>query len=178
MALGHIHKPQKISDQSYYSGSPIPLRFSETKSKSVIIIELKNGKMNSELLSIPLSRALHILKVSESDWKAKMAALEAKTPLTSMVEVQITLTAPRVGLIDEIKDQLEKQGMELLSYLPFYSQAERSEKRHEKLFELSPLELFEEFYKTKYPDSPEVPHELKDDFKNLLEKARHATSQT
>lgn len=178
VALGHIHKPQKISDRSFYSGSPIPLRFSETKPKSVIIIEQKNGKMETEVLSIPLSRSLQILKVTETDWTAKIKNLETTSPLTPMVEVQITLSAPQVGLIDEIKSELEKKGMELLSYLPFYNNEERSEKRHERLFELSPLELFEEFYKTKYPDSPEVPSELKADFKNLLEKAKNATSQT
>lgn len=31
VALGHLHKPQKVSEKIYYSGSPMPYSFSETK---------------------------------------------------------------------------------------------------------------------------------------------------
>ena len=38
-ALGHIHKPQKIAKNIYYSGSPVPLSFGETEEKRVLIID-------------------------------------------------------------------------------------------------------------------------------------------
>ena len=41
-ALGHIHKPQKISKNTRYSGSPIPLSFSETEEKEVLVIDTDN----------------------------------------------------------------------------------------------------------------------------------------
>lgn len=175
VALGHIHKPQKIGASAFYSGSPIPMRFSETHPKSVMIVEVKGSKLTFESLPIPLSRALHIVKANDVNWREKIQGLQNKTELTPMVEVQMTLSEPKIGLIDEIKDLLSSKEMELLSYLPFYSNTEKKEKKNERLFELSPLEVFTEFYAHKYPDAPEVPEELKEDFKELIQKVNHAT---
>lgn len=174
VALGHIHKPQKISGTCFYSGSPIPLRFSETAKKSVVIIDENDGGLKSGIKEIPVFRDLFILKVNEKDYALKINELASKSPLKPMVEVQIELTQPRSGLVEEIKNLLEQKGMELLSYLPFYEAKEKTEKKNEKLFELSPLELFEEFYLTKYPESEGVPDDLKADFKALLEKVKNA----
>jgi hypothetical protein len=43
---------------------------------------------------------------------------------------------------------------------------------------LTPLEVFHEFYKFKYPNAPEVPQELNEDFKELIQKVSHASDQT
>jgi hypothetical protein len=95
-----------------------------------------------------------------------------------MVEVQIELLAPQIGLIDEIKTILNEKGMELLSYLPLFGKGEKKEHRSDKLFELSAAELFQEFYKTKFPQAQEMPDELRLDFAELLEKVRHASDKT
>lgn len=174
VALGHIHKPQKVGKKSYYSGSPIPMRFSETQRKSVMIIEVKNAELEIKTHLIPVFRDLFIIKADESNYLAKLKELKPTTELKGMVEVQLNLAAPRIGLIDEIKEVLEKKGLELLSFLPFYTAKEDGPRRHEKLFELSPLELFQEFYATKFPEEKEVPEELKADFVELLEKVKHA----
>jgi hypothetical protein len=58
-----------------------------------------------------------------------------------------------------------------------YGPTEAKRKKKENLFELSPVELFSEFYATKYPGSPEVPDEIKNDFKELLLKVKHASHQ-
>lgn len=176
VALGHIHKPQKISEQSYYSGSPIPMRFSETLKKSVIIGECHENKIITKIVSLPVFRNLFILKTNEKDYKQDIEALTQTSPLMPMVEIQMELKSPRVGLIDELKALLLKKKMELLSYMPLYEARETKEKRSDKLFELSAVELFEEFYQTKYPESSGVPEDLKADFKALLQKVKDATS--
>jgi exonuclease SbcD len=178
VALGHIHKPQKIGKNAYYSGSPIPMRFSETHQKSLLMLDLKDGKIEIQKIEIPLARALHIIKADESNWREKINKLSSQTELTPMVEVQLSLTQPIMGLIDDIKETIAKKNMELLSYLPNYSGEEKKERRHERLFELSPLEVFQEFYKFKYPDAPEVPADLKNDFKELIQKVTSASDQT
>ena len=177
VALGHIHKPQKIGKTAYYSGAPIPMRFSETHPKSVMSLELKDGKFTIDKIQIPLSRALHVLKVTEGNWREKLEALDAVTELTPMLEIQLTLSAPVMGLIDELKEACAKKKMELLSYLPQYSATERVDRRHERLFELSTMEVFQEFYKHKFPDAPEIPEELKNDFKELIQKVSDASAQ-
>ncbi len=174
VALGHIHKPQKVSSNSFYSGSPIPLRFSETLGKSVVLIDQKKDVLTFETHPIPVFRALAILKVDESNWREKLSQLELASDLTPMVEVQMSLKAPVVGLIEEMKKVLEEKKYELLSYLPTYGGVEKKDKRHEKLFELPPENLFQEFYAHKFPAAPTVPDELMKDFKELLEKSIHA----
>lgn len=178
VALGHIHKPQKIGERSYYSGSPIPLRFSETAKKSVVIIDQKNHELSPTIHPIPTFRQLVTLKVDEENWKKTINSLSPTSELTPMVEIQMSLKAPRMGLIDELKNSLDQKGMELLSYLPLYEGQEKLEKKGPKLFELGAVDLFKEFYASKYPASPEVPQDLVDDFKTLLEKVKNETLPT
>lgn len=178
VALGHIHKPQRIGNNIYYSGSPIPLRFSETAKKSVIIIEEKDGALNSQVHPIPTFRNLFIIKTDCENYKKDLSLLEKTSDLTPMVEVQINLSSPKIGLIDEIKTILMDKGMELLSFIPLYETEDKKIRTGEKLFKLSPLELFVEFYSAKYPDSKEMPDELKSDFAELLDKVKHAPHQT
>jgi DNA repair protein SbcD/Mre11 len=178
VALGHIHKPQKIGKNSFYSGSPLPMRFSETHPKSVRLLNLKQGQLTSETHAIPVIRPLHLIRANEENWRKKISELEASGELTPMVEVQMTLQSPQVGLIDEIKKELVQKGMELLSYLPSYSSIDRPQERHERLFELSPLEIFQQFYAHKYPDAQDMPPELELDFKELLQKVNDASSET
>lgn len=174
VALGHIHKPQKIGPKCFYSGSPLPLRFSETAPKSVVMIDLKDGQLTSELLPIPLSRALITLKAHEADWREKLKAIAVNTPMRPVVEVQLHLEAPRVGLIDELKAALEERGMDLLSYMPTFKGEENEKRSTAQLFELSPVDLFKEFYASKFPAAPEVPEDLLRDFTTLLQKVKDA----
>lgn len=41
LALGHIHKPQMVSPSAYYSGSAIPVSFSEDYPHGVNVVEIK-----------------------------------------------------------------------------------------------------------------------------------------
>lgn len=175
VALGHIHKPQKAGPRAYYSGSPIPMRFSETNSKFVMEIEVKEKKVTSiERLGIPVSRKLLSFKLEESNWKKKIEEGDFESPLRPMVDIEMHLDSPKIGLIDEIKSLLEKKGADLLSYRPEYGVTKTEDLRHERIFELSHLDLFKEFYAAKYPDAPELPEELKKDFSELLERVKNA----
>lgn len=178
VALGHIHKPQRISPQSFYSGSPIPLRFSETLKKSVMIIEEQGGKLKERVKEIPVFRDILMVKTTEVKVHQDIAQLKSQSALKAMVEVQIELTSPKPGLIDDIKASLEKKGMELLSFQPLFDVQDKGPRKAERLFQLSPLEIFKDFYLTKYPEEKEVPLELLDDFKVLFEKVKDASRPT
>ncbi|MCB0828460.1 MAG: exonuclease SbcCD subunit D C-terminal domain-containing protein, partial [Solirubrobacterales bacterium] len=60
VALGHLHRPQTIADGIRYSGSPIPLSYSEVGpglSKSVTIIDLPaGGPPVTETVEVPQHR--------------------------------------------------------------------------------------------------------------------------
>ncbi len=177
VALGHIHKPQKVGSKIYYSGSPIPLRFSETIKKSVVIIEKENETLTPKVLSIPSFRDLKIISTNEANYQKDLMNVSLLSTLKPIAEVQIELSSPKVGLIDEVKSILENQGVELLSFIPVYQAEGTKINRSEKLFNLSTMELFIAFYKTKYPEAGKVPEHLEQEFLRLLEKVKNAPTE-
>lgn len=44
MALGHIHRRQRLSARAYYSGSPLPISFDEPAEHGVLLVELEKGE--------------------------------------------------------------------------------------------------------------------------------------
>ncbi|MGK0367924.1 MAG: exonuclease SbcD, partial [Thermoproteota archaeon] len=70
LALGHIHKYQKISSAplGIYTGSPIAFRFSETSVKKVNLLEITNNKLNLIALEIPCERKLIKLKLTNYNY--------------------------------------------------------------------------------------------------------------
>lgn len=68
IALGHIHRPQKVTKSEHirYSGSPIALSFDEAKTqKSIVIAEFENGQLNNvELCDVPCFQPLAMVKTN------------------------------------------------------------------------------------------------------------------
>lgn len=65
IALGHIHRPQQLSNNVRYSGSPIPLSFSERNDKKgFVVITLEDNKISNKFVEVPKSR--DFIKVSGS----------------------------------------------------------------------------------------------------------------
>ncbi|WP_375437199.1 exonuclease subunit SbcD [uncultured Hymenobacter sp.] len=62
VALGHLHRPQRVGGREHirYSGSPIPLSFSEVDHpKEVLLLEFGGGKLQTlEALPVPSARRL------------------------------------------------------------------------------------------------------------------------
>ena len=75
VAMGHIHRPQRIAktETMRYSGSPLPLSFSETgNKKSVVIVAFDEGKPQVSTLEIPLFKELHRINGSFEEIKEKI----------------------------------------------------------------------------------------------------------
>ena len=75
VAMGHIHRPQIIAktETMRYSGSPIPLSFSETgNKKSVVIVAFDEGNPKVSTLEIPLFKELHRINGSLEYIKEKI----------------------------------------------------------------------------------------------------------
>ncbi len=78
VAMGHIHKPQQISknEMMQYSGSAIPLSFSEAKNqKSVVIIDFKKKKATLFISKIPLFKKLHRVSGSFEEIKKEIQSI-------------------------------------------------------------------------------------------------------
>ncbi|ELY4520574.1 exonuclease subunit SbcD [Cronobacter muytjensii] len=76
IALGHIHRAQKVAGCEHirYSGSPIALSFDETgKEKSVFLVEFADGKLRDvTALPVPVSQPLAVLKGSLASITAQL----------------------------------------------------------------------------------------------------------
>jgi exonuclease SbcD len=68
IALGHIHRPQKVTKSEHirYSGSPIALSFDEAKTqKNIVIVEFENGECSKiDLCNIPCFQPLAMVKTN------------------------------------------------------------------------------------------------------------------
>lgn len=93
VALGHIHRPQVIGNNPLvrYSGSPIPLSFSEKKdTKSVVIVELKNNTFEEpRVIPVPKARELKKISGSYEEVEAKLKVYSPDFPLPSFVELEV-----------------------------------------------------------------------------------------
>ena len=108
VALGHIHRPQVIgkNEMIRYSGSPLPLSFSEREDKKgVILLELDNGQFNHpQFIEVPKQRELRRMK---GDYKTVSNALKEYKPtfpLPSFVELAFEEEAFSTTVLAKIED--------------------------------------------------------------------------
>lgn len=80
IALGHIHRAQRIADQDHirYSGSPIPLSFDELgREKSVCLLEFAEGALAAVTpLAVPLFQPMQMLKGSLAEIEQQLDAFQ------------------------------------------------------------------------------------------------------
>ncbi|MCP3928567.1 MAG: exonuclease subunit SbcD [Bacteroidetes bacterium] len=135
VALGHLHRAQKVGGKEYirYSGSIIPLSFSEIKDeKSVNIISFEGGKLKEiESAEIPIFRKLVAIKGSFETVMLKLRALhendKAVSQLPAWVEI-IVQTDKIIPALDQkineftkdkplevLKIRIEREGQEMLN---------------------------------------------------------------
>lgn len=113
MALGHIHKPQRIGHNHHirYSGSPVYLDFSEENySKGVVMIELNNNKVESiQVVKIPLFRQLKRISGSLESTKNELMAFEKTSLLPSFVELTIQIDYRDPAILLEIDNWVHQK---------------------------------------------------------------------
>jgi len=102
VALGHIHRPQIISGNKIirYSGSPIPLSFSEYSDKKIVIlIDIIGGKI-SEIKDIELKKYREYLRFKGTFSEIKSSILDYKnnfkTNAVAEIEILESKTNPSI----------------------------------------------------------------------------------
>ncbi|WP_336983007.1 MULTISPECIES: exonuclease subunit SbcD [unclassified Cedecea] len=150
IALGHIHRAQKIGGTEHirYSGSPIPLSFDETgKAKTVFLVTFSGGALTSvEPLEVPISQPLAIVKGSLSEIERQLEQWR-NAPAEPKVWLDIEIAT------DEYLHDMQRQVQALTDDLPVEvvllrrsrEQRERviASQHKETLSELSVEEVFE-----------------------------------
>ena len=156
VALGHLHRPHAISGASYpvqYAGSPLPLRFSEANySKKVYLLEVPTtDDVKVEEIEIPIFKEL--CTVAGNLDEVRSAAISSEWD-GKYIQVQLRLDQPAVGISDEIRDIFDRRGGDVLTVeveLPV--QTDRQEISVEEMQQ--PTEVFEQFYREKFNESPD-----------------------
>ncbi len=113
IALGHLHRPQKVGPQEdrRYSGSPIPLSFSESHDiKEVRLLEFSGDKLiKNEPLEIPVTRKLYRLKTSYEDLESTLTNFQpGASEYPHWVELVVEAD-DSVGNFNEVIEKLTRE---------------------------------------------------------------------
>ena len=173
VALGHLHTNQEVGmNHVRYSGSPIPLSFSEAKSvKKVNIVTMDNRKVEVVELEIPLHRPLLLLKGKLREIEDFLAKIEDKT---TWIEVHLQDDNP-THANQVVRELAQSLGLTLLAV-----KIDRSEKQLHStemkvlsLDELSVTEVFDKRMELDALESDELKEKVIIEFKKMLEKVEN-----
>jgi exonuclease SbcD len=177
VALGHIHKAQKIGGKEHirYCGSPLPMSFSERNYKhQVVLFELENEITNLKTLEIPVTIPLLRIPLKAEplqDVLLKLHQLDDKNnfEIAPYLEIQVLLEEPEPALRHKIDEVLKFKNVKLARIQPHYPNKNQSSSEsisQELLHELQPASVFVKSYQAKY--SSEVPDHLMHLFQQTL----------
>lgn len=97
IALGHIHRPQKVGGLEHirYCGSPIPLSFDEAKQqKEVLLVDVtSDGLQRVKVLPVPRFQPLLSLRGSLSELPAAITEAAAQGTPATPVWLEVLVTA-------------------------------------------------------------------------------------
>ena len=176
VALGHIHRAQKIGgrERVRYSGSLIPLSFSETRDeKSVTLLEYEGASLQRIYeRKIEGLRRLKTIEGSREEVKKALAAFaqrHADDPFRPWVEAIVHLDTVDPAIEEELYGYCKSLHLELLKLrIQQTHQPLQPETETESLSELERLDVFRRRCAGSVND-PEALQELEATFCELLE---------
>mgnify|MGYP005821710321 FL=1 len=181
VALGHIHKPQRVNVQipTFYSGSPLPLSFSERKDeKRLLLIDTENG-FEPESIAIPSFRKLIRISGSIAEIQQKLFSLESQGSLTNLIEVElkeVNYDANLIAQLDDLVTNFEQANFEIVKHrATFKNQLRESGKlfeSHQHLEDLKPQEVFQKLL-AQHSYAEDVKEKVNIAFQELLEEVNH-----
>ena len=161
IALGHIHRPQRVAktDHIRYCGSPIPLSFDELGSdsihskKEVLLVDFKDGALNSvEPLSVPLFQPMQVIKGDLNSIEKQLAqftvadiADSEDSPLPTWLSIEVDTQDYLNDLQQRIQALTVDMNVEILQLRRARKQHQQRIEREDKelLAELTPQDVFE-----------------------------------
>lgn len=148
IALGHIHRAQRIANSEHirYSGSPIPLSFDELgREKSVFLLEFSATLETVTPLTIPHFQPMQMLKGSMAEIEHQLAQFsESASEQPTWLDIEITTQEYLSDLQRRIEALTENLPVEVLLVRRSREQRQRSLERleNETLSELKVEEVF------------------------------------
>lgn len=190
VALGHLHKPQKVNGEERirYSGSPIPLSFSEIDYKHQILDIRLDGE---QLLSVEprlIPRAVNLQRLGPAPLGEILAQLGALPDIDLLaeeqrqpwLEVRIRLDEPQPDLRQQVENALQGKAVRLVRIAAEYAGSASGDGEDGmagliELDQLSPEELFRRAWRDAYAN--EADEQTLKDFALLLQDVQHEGEQ-
>lgn len=168
VALGHIHRPQKIgTERIRYCGTPLKYSFSEVNdTKSVSIIEI-NSKEDFNLRTIPLIPKRDMRKIRGTYEELITKTSYENTNTDDYIHVTLT---DEFNVVDAIqKLRVIYKNIMKLEYDNMRTRESRKINLDDMVIEnKNPLEIFSEFYKLQ--NNKEMNDEQKEIIKKIMEE--------
>lgn len=180
VALGHLHKPQHVNGEQRirYSGSPIPLSFSEVDYPHQILQVDFTGDQLQTVQSHRVPRAVDLLRIGPArldEVLARLTALPAPDLLASVVqhpwlEVRVVLDEPQPELRTQIEQALAGKAARLVRIAVEYQGRGTAQEGPalEQLEQLSPEQVFSRAWEEQYGSA--VDADTLQDFLLLLQE--------
>ena len=178
IALGHIHKPQRVTAAvpTFYSGSPLPLSFSERRDeKRVLLIDTEAG-WEPKNIPVPAFRALLKITGNLKELTFKLQELEEKKELESLIEVELKeqqYDALKIYALDELVSNFQKPGYSIVKHRATFENqvkgAAQTFREDQQLQDLQPKDVFLELIE-KHDYNQETRQEILAAFNEILEE--------
>lgn len=177
VALGHIHRPQKVANKEHirYSGSPIPLSFSEYADRKVVLIFnlSEKGLTDVQELSVPLTRPLLRLHGSLEEIENQLLKMNISSyKFKPWAEVKVKLKEYETNLTEKVQLLGNQFGIDILKIGVEYTHesiaTDAQKLSYQSINELKPIDVFEQkcknenidIHSEKYKDVLEAFHIL------------------
>lgn len=183
VALGHIHKAQRIGGKEHirYSGSPLPMSFSETNYRhQVIVFDVENdiieGLRTIEIpVAVPLKKipSVHSSLVEVLSSLQQLEEFEGDLHTAPYLEVRVLLEGPEPGLRHKVETALSGKNFRLAKIDVRYSTSGTKSDGNavvnsEQLNELQPFEVLRKVYESNYHNP--VPDDLQKLFQQVTQE--------
>ncbi|QEM82481.1 exonuclease SbcCD subunit D [Halomonas binhaiensis] len=180
VALGHLHRAQQVGEERIrYSGSPLPLDFSEVNYPHQVVAIVLEGEILSSVEAIAVPRPVAMYRVGPAPLDDVLTQLAAMTvDLTSAserpreywpwLEVRVELAAPVPDLKAQVDAALKDKPVRLLRLERRLPQSEQNASPHKvDLESLGPRRLFELTWQERWNEPPGT--DVMSDFDRLLQ---------
>ncbi|MHA3891123.1 exonuclease SbcCD subunit D C-terminal domain-containing protein [Acinetobacter sp. GXMZU3951] len=188
VALGHLHKPQKVGQEHIrYSGSPIPLSFSEVNYKHQVLeitIDPKleaSARLQLKVLPIPRSIALHRIRGEMNDVLQQLKSLAAgeieNIDQREYVDIEYhSLTPPPPNLRQQFEQALPEGRYRLVRISRQYlaSEQDASNAQTIQLEPPTPTQLFQKVWEKQGYSADDA---VFSDFMSLVQDAEKALEE-
>ncbi len=190
VALGHLHKPQRVNgeDRIRYSGSPIPLSFSEIDYKHQILEINCDGEQLVSVEPRLIPRAFNLQRLGPAPLAELLLKLKdlpdidllADIDRQPWLEVRVRLDEPQPDLRNQIETALQGKAVRLVRIGAEYAghgsrNGDDEESTLIELGQLTPQELFSRAWEENFGNA--VDEQTLTDFATLLREVQQESEQ-